>query len=79
MHVLTLIKVISVSSQSGVVCELPLLEGVAGFTRVEAECVTLWPRLQAHVVGHKLCYEVLRQSGVGRFVEPAEFSLNVIT
>lgn len=54
------IKLISVSSLSMVVCELPLLEGIAGFTWVEAKRVTLRPRLQAHVVGNKLCYEVLR-------------------
>lgn len=49
-----------VSSQSVVVCELPLLEGIAGFTGVQAKSVALRPRLQAHVVGHKLCYKVLR-------------------
>lgn len=40
--------------------ELPLLEGIAGFTWVEAKRVTLRPRLEAHVVGNELGYEVLR-------------------
>lgn len=58
VHALTH-KLILVSSLSVVVCELPLLEGVAGFTWVEAKSVPLRTRLQAHVVGHKLRYEVL--------------------
>lgn len=60
MHVLTLRTVISVPSRSVIVCELPLLEIVVGFTRVEVQSVALKPRLQAHVMGHKFCYEVLR-------------------
>lgn len=40
--------------------ELPLLEGVAGLTRAEAQGLSLRPRLQAHVIGHVLCHEVLR-------------------
>lgn len=72
-------KLVSVSSLSVVVCKLPLLEGVSGFTWVEVKSVTLRPRLQAHVVGNNLSYEVIRQSGVGGFVEPAEFRLSAVT
>lgn len=54
-------KLSSVSSLGVVVCELPLLEGVVGVTGVEAKCVALSSRLHAHVVGHELRYEVLRQ------------------
>lgn len=53
-------KLVSVSSLSVVVCKLPLLEGVSGFTWVEVKSVTLRPRLQAHVVGNNLSYEVIR-------------------
>lgn len=41
-------------------CELPLLESVAGLTRAEAQRLGLRPRLQAHVIGHVLRHEVLR-------------------
>lgn len=41
-------------------CELPLLESVAGLTRAEAQRLGLRPRLQAHVIGHILRHEVLR-------------------
>lgn len=51
---------VSVSSQSVVVCELPLLKGVSAFTWIQVQGVPLRPRLQAHVAGHKLWHEVLR-------------------
>lgn len=41
-------------------CELPLLETVAGFTQAEVQSFSLSPRLQAHVMGHVFCNEVLR-------------------
>lgn len=41
-------------------CELPLLQSVAGLTRAEAQRLGLRPRLQAHVIGHVLRHEVLR-------------------
>lgn len=44
-------------------CELPLLECVAGLTRAEAQRLCARPRLQAHVIGHVLGDEVLRLDG----------------
>lgn len=69
----------SVSSLSVVFCELPLLEGVSAFTRIQVKSVPFRPRLQAHALGRILCYEVVRQSGVGWFVQPAMFRHGVVT
>lgn len=41
-------------------CELPLLQPVALFTRLEEKRLVLRVRLQAHVMGHEFRYKVLR-------------------
>lgn len=63
------------SSLGSVVCELPFLEGVAGYTWVETKSVTLRFRLQAHVVRNKLCYEVLRlnETKTGKIITDQSF------
>lgn len=70
-------KLIFFSSLSVVVCELPLLEGVAGFAWVKVKGLTLRIRLQAHVVGNKLSYEVLRlhQDKTGHIINKQSISL----